>query len=68
LSGRIVLPGREQAKSPLTGFDKLTKFCFEAFGGLAGRFTQKVPALRDQILKSNMNITPEGLLALGASP
>ncbi len=64
MSGRIVLPGTEKAKSPLTASDKLTRLCFELFSGPAGRFSESMPALRDQILKSNMTMTPEALISL----
>jgi len=64
LSGRIVLPGTEKPKSPLSASDKLTRLCFELFSGPAGRVSQYFPGLRDQILKSNMTVTPEGLISL----
>ena len=64
MSGRIVLPGAEKPRSPLRFSDKLTRFCFSTFATPAGFLSQKLPTLRDQILKSNMTITPEGLIAL----
>ncbi len=59
-----MLPGTQKTKSPLTRFDKLTRFCFQAFSSPAGRLSQSVPQLRDTILRSNLKITPEALIAL----
>jgi flagellar protein FlaJ len=64
LSQRLVLPGMERAKSPLTRFDRLTSICFRTFQYPSGRLSEAIPQLRDNIMRSNMRITPEALIAL----
>jgi flagellar protein FlaJ len=64
VSFKVILPSREKKKIPLTFFDKFTSFAFRLFSRPATRFTRSIPTLRDDILKSNLRITPEGLISV----
>lgn len=64
MSFKVVLPGREKKKVPMTFFDKFTLVAFKLFSRPATRFTRSIPLLRDNILKSNLRITPEGLVSV----
>jgi flagellar protein FlaJ len=64
VSFKVVLPGREKRKVPMTSFDKFTLLAFRLFARPATRFTRSIPLLRDSILKSNLRITPEGLVSV----
>ncbi len=48
----------------LTFFDKFTALAYRAFGNQGRSFAKNVPSLRDDILKSNLRITPEGLISV----
>jgi archaeal flagellar protein FlaJ len=64
LSFRIQLSrGKDRGPVKLTSFDKFTSLSFRIFSRPATRMTRSIPLLREQILKSNMRITPEGLIA-----
>ncbi|MDA4118736.1 MAG: type II secretion system F family protein [Thaumarchaeota archaeon] len=64
MTERLVLPGMEKHKPLLTKFDALTRACFLVFQNPSGRISAAIPQLRDNILKSNMRITPEALISL----
>jgi flagellar protein FlaJ len=64
VSFKVVLPSREKKKVPLTFFDRFTLIAFRLFARPATRFTRAIPLLRDNILKSNLRITPEGLVSV----
>jgi len=64
VSFKVVLPGKEKKKVPMTFFDKFTLTAFRLFSRPATRFTRSIPLLRDNILKSNLRITPEGLVSV----
>ena len=65
MSFRIRLEkGTKEKKVKLTFFDNFTSFAFRVFGWPATRLSRSVPLLRDNILKSNMRITPEGLVSV----
>jgi flagellar protein FlaJ len=64
VSFKVVLPSRETKKVPMTFFDKFTVVAFRLFSRPATRFTRTIPLLRDNILKSNLRITPEGLVSV----
>lgn len=64
MSFKVVLPNREKKKVPLTFFDRFTSVAFRFFSRPATRFTRSIPLLRDEILKSNLRITPEGLVSV----
>ncbi|MGD0477811.1 MAG: type II secretion system F family protein [Nitrososphaerales archaeon] len=64
MSFKVVLPSRQKKKVPLTFFDRFTLITFKLFARPATRFTRFIPMLRDDILKSNLRITPEGLVSV----
>jgi flagellar protein FlaJ len=64
VSFKVVLPGREKRKVAMTSFDKFTQVAFRLFARPATRFTRSIPLLRENILKSNLRITPEGLVSV----
>ena len=65
MSFRIRLTkGADRQKSKLTFTDNLTKLSFRMFSRPATRISRSIPLLRDNILRSNMRITPEGLVSL----
>ena len=64
MSFKVVLPSREAKKVPWTFFDRFTLVAFRIFSRPATRFTRSIPLLRDNILKSNLRITPEGLVSV----
>ena len=64
MSFKVVLPSRETKKVPMTFFDKFTLLAFRLFSRPATRLTRSIPLLRDNILKSNLRITPEGLVSV----
>jgi archaeal flagellar protein FlaJ len=66
VSFRILLSrGKDKNKVKLTAFDKLTSLSFRIFARPSTRLSRSIPLLRDNIMKSNMRITPEGLISLG---
>jgi flagellar protein FlaJ len=52
------------AKAGLGPLDVVSGFAYRIFGRWADRVAATTPWLRDEILKSNMRITPEGLISL----
>jgi flagellar protein FlaJ len=64
VSFKVVLPSQQKKKIPLTSFDRFTSVAFKLFSRPATRFTRSIPLLRDDILKSNLRITPEGLVSV----
>jgi archaeal flagellar protein FlaJ len=60
------LETKRQAKesSTLSLFDKLTAIAYKMFGAQGRKFASSSPEMRDQILKSNLRITPEALVSL----
>jgi len=56
--------GKDREKVKLTAFDRLTSISFRMFSRIATRLSDSIPGLRDNILKSSLRITPEGLIAL----
>jgi flagellar protein FlaJ len=64
VSFKVVLPSREKKKVLFTSFDRFTSIAFRIFSGPATRFTRSMPLLRDEIQKSNLRITPEGLISV----
>ena len=55
--------GNQQQKTKLTFFGLVTSLAFRIFSIPATRLSSSIPLLRDNILKSNLRITPEGLIA-----
>jgi flagellar protein FlaJ len=65
VSFKIILPKRGgKDKVKFTFFDRLTQLSFRIFAWPATRLTRSIPLLRDNILKSNLRITPEGLISV----
>ena len=65
MSFRIRLSrGGKERKAKLTFFDSFTGIAFRLFSTPATTLSRSIPLLRDQILKSNIRITPEGLVAV----
>jgi archaeal flagellar protein FlaJ len=60
------LETRQQAKenSKLSAFDKMTAVAYKIFGAQGRKFAASSPEMREQILKSNLRITPEALVSL----
>jgi len=48
----------------LTRFDKFVSFCYRIFSRPAGSVAYRMPKLRESIQRSNLYITPEGLLSV----
>lgn len=65
MSFRIRLTrGKDKENVKLTVFDRLTSIAFRMFSRVSTRLSNSIPGLRDNILKSNLRITPEGLIAV----
>ncbi len=65
MSFKILLSEKKgKKKIPLTVFDRITRLAFRAFASQSTRLSQSFPLLRDNILRSNLRITPEGLIAV----
>ena len=65
MSFRIRLARKEQKQRvKLSGFENFSRAAFRIFSSPATRLTRSIPLLRDQILRSNIRITPEGLVAV----
>ena len=55
-------PSKEGSK--LTFFDKMVSTAYKMFGKQGKKFAASSPQMRDEILKSNLRITPEALVSL----
>jgi archaeal flagellar protein FlaJ len=65
VSFRIKLTkGADKTKTKLTFGDNITRLSFRIFSRPATRISRSVPLLRDNILRSNLRTTPEGLVSL----
>ncbi|MDA4121340.1 MAG: type II secretion system F family protein [Thaumarchaeota archaeon] len=65
MSFKILLSrSKQEQKVKLTGIDKLTIVAFRLFASPSTRLSRSIPLLRDSILRSNMRITPEGLISV----
>src|SRR5438445_6636345 len=49
---------------PLGRFDRFTGFAFKVFGKQGKRLASSRPKLVDEIMKSNIRVTPEGLISV----
>ncbi|MDG6990375.1 MAG: type II secretion system F family protein [Nitrososphaerota archaeon] len=56
--------GTVEPKASLGPLDVVSGFAYRLFGRYADGVAANTPWLRDEILKSNMRITPEGLISL----
>ncbi|HLQ07018.1 MAG TPA: type II secretion system F family protein [Nitrososphaerales archaeon] len=65
MSFRIRLTrGAQKKKVQLTAFDSFTRLAFRIFSSPSTGLTRNIPLLRDSILRSNLRITPEGLVSV----
>ncbi len=53
-----------RAHPPLSSFDKFSSLSFRLFGGPAIKFAGRFPSLRNDLLKSNLHLTAEGMVAV----
>jgi archaeal flagellar protein FlaJ len=64
----VQFPGlapEEKAAPLLSTFDKFVRFSFRIFSGPASSISNRLPKLRDDIQRSNLRTTPEGLISVG---
>jgi flagellar protein FlaJ len=59
-----VKSSRERRRRKLGFFDRMTAFAYRIFGAQGRKIAASSPQMREEILKSNMRITPEGLFSL----
>jgi archaeal flagellar protein FlaJ len=57
-------PRRPKETQKLGFFDRTAALAYKYFGRQGRKIARSSPEMRDQILKSNMRITPEGLVSL----
>lgn len=55
---------RAEVKVRLGPLDRVSGVAYKAFGAYAKRISPRMPWLKEEILKSNMRITPDGLISL----
>ncbi|MGP8126110.1 MAG: type II secretion system F family protein [Nitrososphaerales archaeon] len=58
------MEGWQKKEQVLNRFDRFVAATFRVFSSPANRFSGSMPDLRKQILKSNLRVSPEGLLSL----
>ena len=58
------MEGRQKKEPPLNPFDRFVSATYRVFSRPAGRIADSMPDLRQQILKSNLRVSPEGLVSL----
>lgn len=58
------MEGRQKKEPLLSLFDRFVSATFRVFSRPASRISDSMPDLRKQILKSNLRVSPEGLLSL----
>ena len=64
MSFRIRLTkGKDKDAVKLTFFDRVTSIAVRMFSRVSSNLSSSIPTLRDNILKSNLRITPEGLIS-----
>jgi len=66
LSNVLAEPARQMVKAgtKLTALDRMTGLAYKIFGTQGKKIALSTPQLREEILKSNLRITPEGLVSL----
>lgn len=62
--GTYATARRSTENSKLSIFDRMTAIAYRTFGSQSKRIATSSPEMREQILKSNLRITPEGLVSL----
>jgi len=58
------MEGGQKKEQLLSRFDRFVSATFKVFSRPASRISDSMPDLRKQILKSNLRVSPEGLLSL----
>ena len=58
------LKKKVEKRDRLTFFDRFTSLAYKIFGNQGKSFSKSMPSLRDDIMKSNLRITPEGLISV----
>lgn len=53
-----------QTKPKLTASDKMTSFAFRIFKAPASKISRGMPGFKDDILRSNMHTSPEGIVSI----
>src|SRR2546428_4288736 len=59
-----VFEGLYPAAPAMSFFDKISLLSYRIFKGPAERMAKLVPLLKDDLLKSNMRVTPVGLISV----
>jgi len=62
--GQLETKRRSKESSKLSFFDRMTATAYKMFGTQGKKFAASSPEMREQILKSNLRITPEALVSL----
>lgn len=57
-------PARRQRSPRMTFLDRLTSVSYGVFGSSSQRLAKSFPGLRDNLLKSDLSVTPEGLMSI----
>ncbi len=57
-------PNKQKRASKLSLFDRMASTAYKIFGTQGKKIAKSSPEMREQILKSNMRITPEGLVSI----
>jgi flagellar protein FlaJ len=51
-------------QASITFFDRFTALSYKVFGKQGKKLSMSMPSLRDELIKSNLRITPEGLMSV----
>ena len=62
--GAIETMRQSKESSKLSFFDRMASTAYRIFGSQGKKFAASSPQMRDEILKSNLRITPEALVSL----
>jgi len=62
--GSLETKRQPKESSKLSLFDRMASTAYKVFGAQGKKIATSSPEMRDQILKSNLRITPEGLVSL----
>ena len=57
-------PARRRRSPRMTFLDRLTSVSYGVFGSSSQRLAKSFPGLRDNLLKSDLSVTPEGLMSI----
>ena len=62
--GQLETKSQAKESSKLSLFDRMTATAYKVFGAQGKKFSASSPQMREDILKSNLRITPEALVSL----